>query len=359
VATDENEAAAVGLGLRVGVAATICLVVSEVFQLDQASLSVYTTHLVMSQTALSVFQKGMERIVGRLLGVLYGVGLVLFLRDTPLLYLLLMALGQVGFCYVHLSGRLAYAALNGALFVGALAAIGIMAPATAVPYAWNVAAQLVLGVGTALLVNAVTGADRTTVSQPGGGPLFPLRADWLNKSAMLATAQVGALLATVTLELPVTPTLISALILGVTPGDAVAIGKKGWQRTVGALLGSGYALAALILLGLTPAFPLLVALVFVGMFLASYGTRTSKTYTYAFLQMGLVVPMALVGAPDELGSITKALQRLEGIAAGLLIAEFVVLVWPQSAAPPAPPASGVSGGSTASSPGGDGTRPPG
>jgi hypothetical protein len=332
-----------------------------VFHLKQGSLSVYSTHLVLSKFAFTAFQQGVERIVGRLLGIFYGLLLVLFLREVPPLYLLLMALGQLASCYVYLSGRLAYAALNAALFIGAVVAIGLTNPGNAVPYAWNVAVQLVLGVGVALLLNAVTGVERTVAIRAGGNPLWPLRADWLSKSAMLTVAQLGALLATVHLGLPVTPTMISAMTLGITPGGPGEVGKKGWLRVLGAVFGGGYAFLALALLVLMPCFPLLMALVFTGMFLAAYGTKVGGSLSYSFLQMGLVMPMVLIGSAEETASISTGLLRLVGIAVGLLIAEFVLLLWPQVAAPPSaePAAPAVSEGSTASSPGAGGTRSPG
>jgi hypothetical protein len=44
--------------------------------------------------------------------------------------------------------------------------------------------------------------------------------------------------------------------------------------------------------------------------------------------MGLVVPMVLIGENDEISSIDKAIQRMIGVAVGLMVATFVNLIWP-------------------------------
>jgi uncharacterized membrane protein YccC len=328
---EEREAAAVSLGLRVGVAATTCLLVTEWFHLEQSSLSVYTAHLILAQFTFTAFQKGVERFVGRALGVVYGLVLVQLFLDTPFLYLLLMAAGQITACYFYLSGRLAYAALMAALFIGIMVALGLTAPGTAVPYAANVIPQLFLGEAMAFLVNWVTGAERTLAIETKGQDLLPLRTDWLNTSVMLSTGQIAAMFATLLLDLPVLPTMVSALIVGIAPTAGQGMGKKALQRTWGAILGGGYAFGAMVLLALMPYFTLLLALVFVGMFLAAFGTKVSQSSSYVFLQMGLVLPMVLIAPSGGLGSISNAVQRLIGVGVGLLVAEAVFLLWPHPA----------------------------
>jgi len=238
-----------------------------------------------------------------------------------------------------LSGRLAYAALMGAVFAGVMACIGLTAPATAVPYAWNTVVQLLLGEAMAFLVNWVTGVERTVAIAVVGEPLLPIRANWLNTSAMLGVGQLAALFSTLFLGLPALQTMVSAIIIGVTPGGVAAQWTKAWQRSLGAVLGGGYAIVTMALLAFLPAFPLLLALVFLGMFIAAYYAKTSSKNSYVFLQMGLVMPMILIGAHDEIGSFDKALNRLVGVAVGLFVAEVVNLAWPQSDLAQAPQAA--------------------
>jgi Aluminium activated malate transporter len=165
-----------------------------------------------------------------------------------------------------------------------------------------------------------------------------VRRDWLNKSAMVSTGQVGAMLAAIWLDLPALPTMVSATILGITATDPLAMGQKAYLRGLGAALGGGYALVSMILLAYLPDFGVLAALVFFGMFLASYFTKMSVKYSYAFMQMGLALPMVLIGSSGELGSLETAVKRLIGVGAGLVIAEVVFVCWPQQAAIAAAPA---------------------
>jgi hypothetical protein len=218
-----------------------------------------------------------------------------------------------------------------ALFIGVMVATGLTAPGTTVPYAENVIPQLLLGEAMAFLVNWFTGAERTLAIETKGQNLLPLRPSWLNTSAMLSTGQVGAMFATLLLDLPVTTTMISALIVGISPSAGQGMGKKALQRALGAILGGGYACGAMVLLPLMPHFTLLLALVFVGMFLAAFGTKVSQNNSYVFLQMGLVLPMVLIGPTGGIGSLGNAVQRLIGVAVGLLVAEVVFLLWPHPA----------------------------
>jgi hypothetical protein len=193
--------------------------------------------------------------------------------------------------------------------------------------AWNITQQIIIGVGVAFLVNWVWGEERAWGIATKGDPLWPLRPDWLSRAAMIATSQMGALLATLLLDLPAITTTISAAILS-TAGDWRAIEFKALQRTLGAVFGSAYALLAMTILYLMPRFELLLALTFLGMFLAAYFTRALSTWSYVALQAGLVLPMVLIGSNDSIGSLSAAWGRLQGVAIALTISELVYFCWP-------------------------------
>src|SRR5215472_18113324 len=106
--------------LRVALAATACLVVVELGRLQHGNLAVWTTHMVMSQYSFSIFQKGVERIVGRGLGILAGLVLVTLFPDAPALCLFVEALLLLAFAYVYFAGRLAYTFLNAGLYLAAI-----------------------------------------------------------------------------------------------------------------------------------------------------------------------------------------------------------------------------------------------
>jgi uncharacterized membrane protein YgaE (UPF0421/DUF939 family) len=347
MAEEQDNWPAVGLALRVAVASSICLVISGWFQLSQPALSVYTAQLIMSLFPISSFQKGVERFLGRTLGILYGLFLIWYFLNVPFLYMALIIVGEIGACYVYLSGRLAYAALMAAIFVGVMGAIGATSPSTSWNYASYAILQLLIGEAVAYIVNYLTGVERTLAISTEGQPLWPLRVSWINTAAMLGFGQVATMLATLYLDLPVTATMISAMIIGITPGGLTAHWTKAWQRALGAGLGGLYVMASIVLLAHMPNFPLMVALVFLAMFLAAYFTKTSKKNSYVFLQMGMVVPMVLIGENVELGSIDKAIQRMIGVGVGLVVASFVSIIWPHAditttAAPTSTPRSSPS-----------------
>jgi hypothetical protein len=327
--TDPNQrAAAVGLGLRVATASVISLVVTEWFQLDQGALGMYTVHLAMVIFPYTALQKALERTTGRFLGIFYGLLLLILFRDAPLVMLALMLLGQLAFFYVYASGHFAYAALMGGLFTGVMAATGIATPDQAIPYATALVLQLLSGALAVVIVNYFSGAERTFAIQAAGDPLWPPRVDWINRSAMFSTAQVGAMLMSGWLNLPVLPTMITATILGATANTPLAIGHKSVHRALGAVLGATLGAIGLLLVALAPYFPLLLAIAFFGMFIAAYYTKTSVTYSYAFLQMGMVFPMVLIGTHGMVGTVETGVLRLVGVVAGLFVSEFVLLVWP-------------------------------
>jgi len=335
--TVDSEAQAVDVALRVAVASTACLLISEIFQLKYPALGVYSVHLVMVQFSFSAFQKGVERVFGRISGVAYGLVLVELFHNAPYLFLFLMIVGQLFFFYVYASGRLAYAALNGGLFTAILGALGMADYPSAAPFAWDITPQLVLGSGMAALVNWTTGAERTLVIHLEGDPFVPIRLDWLNTSLMLTTIQMATVFAALLLDFPLVPTCISATLLAVSPAGA-GIAQKGYQRMLGALMGGFAAFVALLVLGLLPYVPLLLALVFASMFVAAYKVRTSPNYSYTFLQAGLVMPLVLLSPEGGLGTLEAGTNRMVGVLVGLLVAELIALGWPRVGPPPRPSA---------------------
>src|SRR5262249_52402860 len=117
--------------LLTGGATVVCLILSEWLGLVHTDLAVWTSYLVMVQYAFTRFQKGMERIVGRGLGILAGLVLTTWFHETTLLTLLLIALLLTGFFYLYFAGRLAYTFLQAGLYLVAMFQIGHADPASA------------------------------------------------------------------------------------------------------------------------------------------------------------------------------------------------------------------------------------
>ena len=339
---DEASPAATSHALLTAGGTTFCLVVAEWLGLEHANLAVWTTYLVMAQYTFTTFQKGVERVVGRGLGILAGLVLTTWFHETALLTLVIIGVLLTASFYIYFAGRLAYTFLQAGLYLVAMFQIGHANPAAAVSAAEALFAAIVLGVVVADVVTWLFGAERDLGIRFGETPLWPLRADWVSQSVMLAVTVLVTLLGAHALGLPPEKTAISVMLLTVTP-HVQALILKGELRIAGALLATVWAVGTFLLVNLLPHFALLAGLLFLGQFVAAYLTSTTGKYAYAGLQMGLVLPMLVVAPRTEFGSFTPAIQRLEGILLGLVASIVVAGLWPRfpfadRVAPVPPPA---------------------
>jgi uncharacterized membrane protein YccC len=325
------------------IASAICLVLASWWDLEQPNLAVWTTFLVMAQYSYSSFQKGIERVVGRGVGILLGLVLTTWCHDMHLFELVVVGIVLTGFFYVYFAGRLAYTFLQAGLYLVAVLEIGNAAPSTVFHVAKELFAAIVVGVFVADIVNWLAGTESDLGLKLGETPLFPIRGEWINQSLMLSVTVLVTLVGAHVIGLPPSQSAISVIVLTVAP-HLQALIVKGELRILGLILATLWALATFILVGLLPCFPLLVLSVLLGIFVATYLTVTGGTYGYVGLQMGLVVPMLIASPPNEFGSVTPAEQRFEGILLGLVASIVVAGLWPFfplsefiPAAPPPPP----------------------
>lgn len=325
-----QDATHAGLALRVAFASTLSALFAESMHLEYGFLAVLTAHLVMSQFDHTSFQKGIERIVGRSLGILCGTLVVGIFQQMPVVALLVEWLILLAFFYVYFSGRLAYTFLQGGLYLASIAEIGYRHPELLFPAATQFLEAIVLGVVVALLVNWLTGADRTLTITAAGNPLLPIRGEWISHSLMLVVTVAITLRITRLLELPTGPAVVSVLVLTIT-NDRRSMIHKGVQRLEGAVLGGLAGLVSLLILAHLPHLPILLALCFLCMFVAAYITTSSAAYSYVGLQMGLVTPMVLVVPRSELVSASPALERVEGVLIGMATSVIVRVLWPGTA----------------------------
>ncbi len=302
--------------LLTATATVVCLVLAEVLDLQHANLAVWTTFMVMAQYSFTSFQKGLERVVGRGLGILAGLVLTTWLNETAVLALALIGVLLMACFYLYFAGRLAYTFLNAGLYIVAMFQIGHADPAGPVPQAEGLFAAVALGVVAADLVTWLAGAERDLGIHFGDSPLWPVRPDWLNQSAMLAVTALLTLIAAHALGLPPEQAAISVMMLTVTPHVQAMI-HKGELRIAGLFLATAWSLGTFVVVGLLPYFLLFAGMLFLGQYLATYLTQRGGTNSYAGLQMGLVLPLIMVAPPTEFGSVTPAVQRLEGVLAGL------------------------------------------
>jgi uncharacterized membrane protein YgaE (UPF0421/DUF939 family) len=327
----------------------VSLVIAEVLGLEHANLAVWTTFLVMAQYTYTSFQKGIERVVGRGLGILAGLVFTTWFNEMPLVALGLIAVSLTTFFYLYFAGRLAYTFLQAGLYLVALFQIGHAAPHAVVRQAEDLFAAVVVGVAVADVMNWLAGVEKDFHIEVGNRPLWPLRNDWVNQSLMLSVTVLLTLVGAHAIDLPPEQSAVSVLLLTVTP-HLQALILKGELRIVGLVLATIWSLGTFLLVGLLPYFPLLAGLLFLGQFAATYLALTTGPYAYAGIQMGLVIPMVVIATPAEFGSITPAMERLEGILLGLVASIVVASQWPRfpqasvpAATPPPPPAPAMPG----------------
>ena len=83
----QDKRAATGHALLTAVATVVCLVLAEAFGLEHGNLAVWTTYIVTAQYSFTRFQKGLERVVGRGLGILAGLVLTTWFHDLSLIHI--------------------------------------------------------------------------------------------------------------------------------------------------------------------------------------------------------------------------------------------------------------------------------
>jgi uncharacterized membrane protein YccC len=337
VLAESPSAATVG-AMRAATAAVVALACVEWFHLEHGNLAVWTTHMVMVQYPFSSFQKGVERVLGRGLGILGGLVLLTLWRNAASMATIFEGLALLAFFYVYFSDRLAYTFLNAGLYLAVIMQIGRAEPEQVFSEGWQMFLAIVVGVVVANLVSWLSGMERTLAIRTDGRRLLPLDSSRVFRSLRLVVTVALAQIITRWLQLPNTTTIVSVMMLTIAP-DLQALLRKGELRLAGAGLAVAFSVLSLLLLMRLPYFALLAALLFLGMLLAGYLARVSATRSYAGVQMGLVLPLILVVPPAECGNLSSAINRVLGvvIAVGcsLLVKGISAVLWPNAGAPTA------------------------
>src|ERR1700678_2312507 len=150
---------ATGHSLLTAMASVICLVLAATLRLAHTDLAVWTTFLVMAQYTHTSFQKGIERVVGRGVGILAGLVLTTWFNDVPLVAFLFIGVLLSACFYIYFSGRLAYTALQAGLYLVAVFQIGRFSPETVKWEARELFAAVLVGVFVADVVNWLAGFE--------------------------------------------------------------------------------------------------------------------------------------------------------------------------------------------------------
>lgn len=329
-----DSAATTTAALRGASAAAICLVLAEWLQLSQPGLAVWSTHMVMVQYTFTSFQKGVERALGRGLGIFAAIIIATLTRNAPTVGLALEMLAVVPLFYCFFCNRLSYTFLNAGLYLASMMQLARVHPSEVISTGGALFNAVVLGVAVAVGISWLSRAESDITIHTEGDRLWPVDRPRMLHSIVLAITVGLVHLVCYLVDMSPTSAMVSVMVLTIAP-DYQSLIHKGELRLAGAGLAVVFASVTLLLLVRRPSLPLLVIAVFLGIFIAIKVARSSTKWGYASLQMGLVLPMILVVPEPEFGSLTTAFSRIAGVLLAIAVSIGVGVVW--AAIGPAPP----------------------
>lgn len=124
-------------------------------------------------------------------------------------------------------------------------------------------------------------------------------------------------------------TLITAVLITAAPANIGQAHLKEKLRFLAVIVGGLYSLGVILIVSNVPHFPVFLLLLWLGLFLGAYTASGSERVAYAGFQMGIVLPLILLGTDGPPTSFTIAIQRFVGVIVGGVIALIIVhFVWP-------------------------------
>jgi hypothetical protein len=312
--------------LRVAAAAAIALVVSEWWHLPHTNLAVWTTHMIMSSHPHTTFQKGIERIVGRGAGILLGTLITSLIGEQKILVLGLEVVGLMAFFYAHFCGRLAYTYQNAALYLQAMLQLGDGDPGAAwVNGGWMFLA-IVVGVAVSYLVSWITNAERDLSIVPGEGSLLPIRGAPLGRAAQVTVTMLLAQYVFFALDMPPDTNTYTLFLMSVIP-DLQKMRERTGYYVGGILAGVAYAVPSLLLLNRVLHLPMLIALVGLGEFLASYLAQAKGNIKFVGTEMGMIFPLIMVLPCEKIETSSMTFYNIIALFTFTLLALVVGRAW--------------------------------
>lgn len=124
-------------------------------------------------------------------------------------------------------------------------------------------------------------------------------------------------------------TLITAVLITAAPANIGQAHLKEKLRFLAVIVGGLYSLAVILIVSNVTHFPVFLLLLWLGLFIGAYVSSGSERVAYAGFQMGVVLPLILLGTDGPPTSFTIAIQRFVGVIIGGAIALVIVhFVWP-------------------------------
>lgn len=159
---------------------------------------------------------------------------------------------------------------------------------------------------------------------------FRIDTDRLKLSIKVVFAIVIVVLGDLYFDMPAgIETLITVILVTAAPANIGQAYLKAKLRLAGVIVGGLYSLVVILIVSHITHFSIFLLLLWLGLFLGAYVSSGTERHAYAGFQMGIVLPLILLGTDGPPTSLTVAVQRFVGVIIGGVIAIAVLsLVWP-------------------------------
>lgn len=313
-----------------GTVAALMLVL--VFELPASVAVVLTVWVLLTTHRKQSLTDGMFRVLGPLVAaVVMFVALKLFASSALLVLVIATVLTYVGFAH-YVSGVYSYAGMLMALITGIAACDAGVGPNVAMAFAVAWVGCAFLGV---VLVHVLTWSLWPDLS-PGFARdqlrykrIFPLPPEQAAITLRCTIAVMATVLLALVSDLPAAyMAVVAAGIVAIAPPTSGGPLRKAFYRMLGIMIGGAYGIVMLIILAHLPFLGMLFVLIAAAYFSLAYAFLRNEKYSYAISQGGIVLTMILLGSSTSVGTLTDAIERLQGLFWGGLVAVMTIDLMP-------------------------------
>lgn len=316
------------MGIKTGVACTLCLLISLTLHLPLEAVGVFKVLLMMTLFRSHGWQPFAERLVVYSFTALLFVTLCYLLAGKPSLLLFAIVLVSAPYLYIAFCGVTAMPTVMGGPIVLVPLLQALYDPSGAIEFSLYYFGQMLLALIVSFWITHLWGSPEAFPNwrrRPEPTRPWPLDRRQALRAARATVAVMATVFVLVVFEPPGTLMVaITALILSAQP-DATSVGRKTADRFLGCLLGTGLGFLASTLLHMLPQTSLMVLIVFVVMTALGYLTNMEGNRWYVWLQAGIAFSIVTItsgpGAADDLGWV-----RVQAVLIGAAVAFSVYLL---------------------------------
>ena len=329
----------------------LAVTAATLLQLDDLSWAAFSGYMVMRADVSEAIPRGLMRIAGTLGGAAVGVALAPGIADSPpLLIAAVFGASWVG-TFGAMKSRYSYAWLFFGLTAGMVMIEALSSPSNVLHFAATRAGEIVVGTGSCFIVASLfaaagapegTRAPRPETATSTGLPRLSsaLNETWLADNWPLIGHSTRAAVAVASLPIiwrifdieDYAQTAVTSYVVMIVPAAVVhgrqhhALYERMAHRTLGCLLGSAVALAAIPMVGESLLMEAVVLAT--GVWIGYHVQNGREGVGYLGTQFALGLLITLVQGPGPITDITPGLERLLGIVIGSAALWLTIAVWP-------------------------------